>query len=74
MRRQLGAKNTHRPVRSALDESTRDKRLGKGETFRGLDCYGHTKQKLYARAHRLDIRGRSRMSKKELASALDRKE
>jgi hypothetical protein len=55
-------------------KSTREKREGKGETFGGLDYYGHTKEELYARAKKLGIEGRSRMSKKELARAIDRKE
>jgi cation transport regulator ChaB len=54
--------------------STREKRQGIGETFGGLDYYGHTKEELYARAKKLGIRGASRMSKKELARAIDRRE
>jgi hypothetical protein len=55
-------------------KSTREKRRGKGETFGGLDYYGHTKEELYERARKLGIAGRSQMSKKELARAIDRKE
>jgi hypothetical protein len=55
-------------------KSTREKRQGIGETFGGLDYYGHTKEELYARAKKLGIRGASRMSKKELARAIDRRE
>lgn len=55
-------------------KSTRQKRQGKGETFGGLDYYGHTKQELYDRARKLGISGRSRMSKKELARAIDKRE
>ena len=55
-------------------KSTREKREGIGETFGGLDYYGHTKEELYARARELGIRGASRMSKKELARAIDKKE
>jgi cation transport regulator ChaB len=54
-------------------KSTREKRQGKGETFGGVDFYGHTKDELYDRAKKLDIDGRSRMSKKELARAIGRK-
>lgn len=50
--------------------STQAKRQGKGETFRGVDYEGSTKQELYDRAKRLDIDGRSKMSKKELARAI----
>jgi hypothetical protein len=49
-------------------------REGKGETFGGVDFYGHTKDELYERARKLGIRGRSSMSKKELAQAIDRKQ
>lgn len=48
--------------------------MGKGETFGGLDYYGHTKEELYRRAAKLGVKGRSRMSKRELARAIDRKE
>ncbi len=51
-------------------KSTSEKRRGVGETFGGVDLYGNTKAELYARAKRLDIDGRSRMSKKELARAI----
>ena len=50
--------------------STREKREGKGETFGGVDLYGHTREELYARARRLGVRGASRMKKKELARAI----
>jgi hypothetical protein len=53
-------------------KSTREKRQGKGETFGGVDYYGHTREELYERARRLDIPGRSKMSKAELARAIAR--
>ena len=49
-------------------------REGRGETFGGVDYEGHTKDELYARAKKLEIRGRTRMSKKELARAIARKQ
>jgi hypothetical protein len=55
-------------------KTTREKRQGEGETFGGLDYYGHTKQELYERARKLGISGRSSMSKKELARAIDQRE
>lgn len=55
-------------------QSTKRARAGKGETFGGIDFYGSTKEALYARAKKLDVRGRSRMSKKELARAIARKQ
>ncbi|WP_332675167.1 ChaB family protein [Aromatoleum sp.] len=55
-------------------QSTADKRGGKGETFGGVDILGHTRQELYERAKELDIRGRSSMSKEELARAISKKQ
>jgi hypothetical protein len=51
---------------------TPEKRRGKGETFGGVDYYGHSKKELYERAKALGIEGRSRMSKKDLARAIAR--
>ena len=49
-------------------------REGGGETFGGVDYYGQTKDELYGRARKLGVRGRSSMSKKELARAIARKQ
>jgi cation transport regulator ChaB len=49
-------------------------REGRGETFGGVDYFGHTKAELYERARKLDVRGRSTMTKKELARAIARKQ
>jgi hypothetical protein len=54
--------------------STAQKRRGVGETFGGLDYYGNTKRELYERARRLGVEGRSKMSKRELARAIARKQ
>jgi hypothetical protein len=54
--------------------STREKRQGKGETYGGVDAEGNTKRELYERAKKLDISGRSRMSKRELAKAIAKKQ
>jgi hypothetical protein len=45
-----------------------------GESFGGVDVYGNTVDELRERAGRLGIRGRWRMTKKELARAIDRKQ
>jgi hypothetical protein len=37
-----------------------------------VDVFGHTKDELYARAKRLDVKGRSRMTKQELGEAIAR--
>jgi hypothetical protein len=55
-------------------KSTEEARAGKGETFGGVDFYGNTKQELYERAKELDVPGRSRMSKRDLAAAIARKQ
>jgi hypothetical protein len=49
-------------------------REGRGETFGGVDYYGHTKDELMQRARELDIRGRSKMNKRELARAIAAKQ
>ena len=47
---------------------------GRGKSFGGVDYYGHTKDELMERARKLGVRRRSRMDKKELASAIARKQ
>jgi cation transport regulator ChaB len=49
-------------------------RNNEGKSFGGVDYEGHTKQELYERAAALDVQGRSRMSKEELAEAIARKQ
>ena len=44
------------------------------ETFGGVDVVGHTRDELYERARDLDVRGRSRMTKADLARAIARKQ
>lgn len=55
-------------------KTTAQKRRGEGETFGGVDYEGHTKEELYNRAKRLGVEGRSKMSKRELARAIARKQ
>jgi hypothetical protein len=55
-------------------KTTAQKRRGEGETFGGVDVEQNTKQDLYERARRLDVEGRSKMSKPELARAIARKQ
>ena len=54
--------------------TTAQTRRNQGEAFGGVDYYGHTKDELYERAKRLGVRGRSRMTKRELAAAIARKQ
>ena len=49
-------------------------RDGKGETFGGVDFFGHTKDELYDRARRLGVACRSKMTKAELARAIAAKQ
>jgi hypothetical protein len=55
-------------------QSTAQRRRGVGETFGGVDVEQNTKQELYDRARRLGVEGRSKMSKRELARAIARKQ
>jgi cation transport regulator ChaB len=54
--------------------STAQKRRGEGESYGGVDAEGNTRQELYERARRLGVEGRSKMSKRELARAIARKQ
>jgi hypothetical protein len=54
--------------------SGRRARAGEAETFGGVDLYGSTKDELYERAASLGIHGRSRMTKRELARAIGKKQ
>lgn len=49
-------------------------RAGRGRTYGGVDARGNTKAELYERAKKLEIKGRSRMKKEELAAAVARKQ
>jgi cation transport regulator ChaB len=49
-------------------------REGRGRAFGGVDVEGSSKQELYERAKDLGVRGRSNMSKEELAEAVARKQ
>lgn len=49
-------------------------REDKGETFGGVDYEGSTKEELMERAKKVGVKGRSDMSKKELARAIAKKQ
>ncbi len=55
-------------------EPTREAIAGKGETFGGVDYYGHTKDELEKRAKHLGVHGTSKMTKRELAEAINKKQ
>ncbi|HET9731758.1 MAG TPA: ChaB family protein [Acidimicrobiales bacterium] len=56
------------------DERSKRGARNSGQTAGGVDVEGHTKQELYERAKRLDVGGRSRMTKMELARAIARRQ
>jgi len=49
-------------------------RENKGKTYGGVDVLGNSKRDLYERATELGVRGRSGMSKEQLAEAIARKQ
>ena len=46
----------------------------KGETYGGVDAFGNTREELYERARKLGVKGRSKMTKADLAKAIARKQ
>lgn len=49
-------------------------REGRGATYGGVDIEGKTKHELYERAKRLDVEGRSKMTKEQLAEAVAKRQ
>ena len=49
-------------------------REGATETYGGVDAVGNSKEELYERAKKLDVKGRSKMSKEELAREIAKKQ
>jgi len=68
------AKHEPGPSDPRSKKTTAQKRRGEGETFGGVDVEQNTKEQLYQRARRLGVNGRSKMSKRELARAIARKQ
>ena len=68
------AKSSRGPSDPRSERSGAAARRGEGESFDGVDVYGNSKQELYERAQKLNVAGRSRMSKQELARAIARKQ
>jgi cation transport regulator ChaB len=54
--------------------SGRAARKGTGKTYGGVDAVGNSKQELYERARKLGVKGRSRMTKAELAEAIGKRQ
>ena len=61
------------PSDSQAAKSGKAARKG-GKTLGGVDAAGNSKQTLYERAKSLGVKGRSKMSKEELAEAIARKQ
>ena len=68
------AKDGKGPSDPRARKSGRRARRGEGKTYGGVDYYGNSKKELYERAKKLGIEGRSRMSKRELARAIARRQ
>ena len=68
------AKDESGPSDPRSKKTTAQKRRGVGETFGGVDVEQNTRHELYERARRLGVEGRSRMSKRELARAIARRQ
>ena len=62
------------PSDSRAEKPTAEASRGKGETFGGIDYYGHTKTEFEQRAKELGITGTSHMRKKELVEAIEKRE
>jgi hypothetical protein len=62
------------PSDSRSEQSTPDAAAGKGETYGGIDYYGHTKKEFEQRAKSLGITGYSHMRKDELVKKIARRE
>ena len=56
------------------DAQAKGGRATNRETAGGVDVEGHTKKELYERASKLNISGRSSMTKMELGQAIARKQ
>jgi cation transport regulator ChaB len=68
------AKDEKGPSDPRSTKTTAEKRADQGETAGGVDVYGNTKAELYERAKKLGVKGRSKMSKIELAQAIARQQ
>jgi cation transport regulator ChaB len=55
-------------------KSGRAARERSDKTYGGVDAVGNSKEELYERAKKLGVRGRSRMTKEQLAEAISKKQ
>lgn len=68
------AKDHKGPSDSQSALSGKAAREGKGTSTGGVDAIGSTRKELYERAKKLDIAGRSSMTKEQLAGAIAKKQ
>jgi cation transport regulator ChaB len=68
------AKGHSGPSDPRSKKSSAAKRRNEGKTYGGVDAEGNTRKELYQRARKLDIEGRSKMNKGELAEAIGRQQ
>ena len=68
------AKDHKGPSDPQAARSGKEAREQKGETYGGVDAKGHSRAELYERAKKLDVAGRSSMTKDELARAIAKKQ
>jgi cation transport regulator ChaB len=62
------------PQAAKSGKEARDSGRDRRNSFGGVDVFGHSKDELYERAKDLGVRGRSKMSKEDLARAIARKQ
>ena len=62
------------PSDPRAEKGGREARAGEGETYGGIDFYGHTKKEFEARARSLGITGYSHMRKDELVKKIAQRE
>jgi hypothetical protein len=67
------AKATKGPSDPRAKQTRTAARRGIGKTFGGIDYYGSTRGDLYERARKLHVEGRSGMTKRELAEAIQKR-
>ncbi len=68
------AKDNKGPSDPQAAKSGKAARKGSSKTYGGVDAVGNSKEELYERARKLGVKGRSRMTKAELAEAIGKKQ
>lgn len=68
------AKDSKGPSDPRSKQPSAERRRGMGKTFGGVDAVGNSREELYRRARDLNVEGRSKMTKEELAEAIARRQ